>query len=145
MKAEVNLLEVPPHYAMCLSEECLKADTCLRQLAGRSAPATLEQWTIVSPKYLAALKDECPYYQLAEKVVFAKGFIGFLGALPYKQTQAAIAHLISSFGRRLYYRMRKGERLLSPAEQQLFRDKLLQIGISQPVEFDEYIESYCWR
>lgn len=135
---------VPFGFLMCLNRECSKSDNCLRQLVERSVPQEIERWNIVSLKYLAALTDDCPYYKAAEKVRFAKGFIQMLENLPYKQMQLAVHRLMDFFGRRMYYRVRKGERLLSPAEQQNIQNILGSCGVSQPQKFDAYIERYEW-
>ena len=117
MKEEIDFTKVPYQYAMCLNRKCSKANTCLRQLTEQSVPEKIEYWDILSPKHLAALQGDCPYYRSNTKVRYAKGFIKILEALPYKQMQAVISHLMSFFGRRTYYRVRKGERLLTPSEQ----------------------------
>ncbi len=145
MKPEINYSQVPNNYLMCLNRECVQADTCLRQLVQQSVPTNIHSWKIISPTYLSTLEeDSCPYYRSATKVRFAKGFIGLLENLPYKQMQVVISHLLNHFGRRTYYRTRKGERLLSPSEQQEFFHVLKNCGVSHPQEFDAYVEDYYW-
>jgi len=48
------------------------------------------------------------------------------------------------FGRRTYYRVRKGERPLSPDEQKSMLNILKQCGINDPGKFDAYFEAYDW-
>lgn len=129
---------------MCLNRECAKANTCLRQLIVSTVPENIPHWTIVSPTYLATLKGTCPHYRSCTKVRFAKGFIKILDNLPNKQMRLVISHLISCFGRRTYYRIRKGERLLSPAEQKQFYNILKNCSITHPLQFDGYQEEYDW-
>lgn len=97
MKEEIDFTKVPYQYAMCLNRKCSKANTCLRQLTEQSVPEKIEYWDILSPKHLAALQGDCPYYRSNTKVRYAKGFIKILEALPYKQMQAVISHLMSFF------------------------------------------------
>lgn len=85
MKEEIDFTKVPYQYAMCLNRKCSKANTCLRQLTEQSVPEKIEYWDILSPKHLAALQGDCPYYRSNTKVRYAKGFIKILEALPYKQ------------------------------------------------------------
>lgn len=144
MKTEIDYSQVPYNYQICLKEECPQADTCLRQLVEQSIPAHIESWNIVSPKYLASLEVTCPYYRPSTKVRFAKGFIRILESLPYKQMQAVIARLSDYFGQRTYYRVRKGERLLSPAEQKGVLNVLKNCGVTHPQDFDAYTEEYDW-
>lgn len=144
MQEKIEYSEVPSNYMMCLNQECTKADNCLRQLAWQSLPPEIEQCNVVSPKFLAALTDDCPYYKIAQKIRYAKGFITLLENLPHKQMQTVVYRLMNIFERRMYYRVRKGERLLSPDEQQKIMDIIEHCGISQPQEFDAYIENYDW-
>ena len=67
-----------------------------------------------------------------------------LDNLPHKQRQLAIIHLMEYFSRRTYYRIRKGERLLSPAEQRDVQKILKQCGATGKQEFDAYVEDYEW-
>ena len=144
MKEKLDFSEVPYQYSMCLNRQYPKADRCLRQLAEQSIPEKVEHWTIISPKRLTTTKGDCPYYRSNIKASYAKGFIGILESLPHKQMENVIIHLMSFFSRRTYYRVRKGERLLSPAEQQQVLNVLKYCGVLQPPKFDEYIEAYDW-
>ncbi|WP_303014343.1 DUF6078 family protein [uncultured Bacteroides sp.] len=144
MKEKIDFKEVPYQYAMCLNRQCPQADTCLRQLTEQSVPENVEQWVIISPKYLAAAGNRCPHYRSSAKVRYAKGFIGLLENLPHKQMQTVIPYLMSYLGRRTYYRSRKGERLLTPSEQRQVLAILKNCGVTHPKEFDAYIENYDW-
>lgn len=144
MEEKIDFEKVPYQYAMCLNRECSKANTCLRQLTAQSAPEKIEYWVIVSPKHLAAQQENCPYYRSNAKVRYAKGFIRMLEDLPYKQMQTVISHLMSYFGRRTYYRIRKGERLLTPSEQQRILNILKNCGVTHLQNFDTYVEDYDW-
>jgi len=144
MKEKINFSQVPHHYPMCQKRQCNKADTCLRQLVEQSIPTNIQHWVIINPKYQETLEDVCPHYRPAEKVRFAKGFIKILEGLPHKQMLSVISHLRTRFNQRTYYRIRKGERLLSPSEQQQFLNILKNCGVSHPQEFDAYIENFEW-
>ncbi len=144
MEEKINFLQVPYHYPMCLNRECTQAGTCLRQLVEQIAPVDIQHWVIISPKFLDTIDGACPHFRPAVKVLLAKGFIRMLENLPHRQMQTVTSHLIKNFGRRTYYRIRKGERLLSPAEQKQLFNILSNCGVSLPQEFDTYIESYDW-
>jgi len=51
---------------------------------------------------------------------------------------------MSYFGRRTYYRIRKGERLLTPSEQQRILNILKNYGATHLQNFDAYVEDYDW-
>ena len=129
MEEKLDPTIIPHLYALCLNRECPKADTCLRQLAERSIPSHIAFWQVVSPKHIAAMEKDCPYYRSNKKVRYARGFI---------------LNLIRFFNQRTYYRVRKGERPLSPAEQRAVLSILKQHGVDKPKEFDAYFEAYDW-
>lgn len=144
MENRINFSEVPYQYPLCLNRQCAKASTCLRQLAEQSATDDIIYWSIISPRHLATVKGSCPYYRSAAKVRFAKGFQGILENISNKQMREVVSHLISTFSRRTYYRIRKGERLLSPAEQEEVLKILRHCGVADQQEFDAYTEEYQW-
>ena len=116
MEEELNFSEVPLGYSVCLNQQCPKADTCLRRQAEINMPDSVTHWSFISLKHLAA----------------------------HKQMLEIVGRLIYSFKRRTYYRVRKGERPLSPDEQQIVRDILKKHGVNEPWEFDSYYDSYDW-
>jgi len=80
----------------------------------------------------------------AGKQAYARGVIGMRERMPYRQMQEAASRLLNHFGRRTYYRVRKGERPLSPNEQKNILNILEQCGIGDPGKFDAYFETYDW-
>lgn len=144
MKEEIDLSTMPSQYLLCLNQQCPKASTCLRQLAEQSTPSDVKYWNIISPKHLSTLKGDCPYYRSCEKVRFAKGFVGILENLPHKEMQTVISRLIAHFNQRTYYRVRKGERALSPSEQRSVLRIIKNSGTTKPLDFDTYYEDYDW-
>lgn len=144
MEEEIDFTKVPYQYPMCLNRQCIKANTCLRQLTEQNIPESIKQWVILSPKYLATVEASCPYYRSNIKVRYAKGFINILDNIPHKQMQTVISNLINYLGRRTYYRSRKGERLLTPSAQRQVLNILKNCGVTHPQEFDAYIEDYDW-
>ena len=128
MKEEISFTQVPFNYPLCLNEQCPKAATCLRQLAMQSMPTEKDYWKIISPKRLATVKGECPFYRSSQKARYAKGFMNMLNSLPYNKRGIAIANLIAGFGQRTYYRARKGERLLLPRRATIRTERLQTSG-----------------
>ena len=132
---------VPSHYDLCIVGECPKASTCLRHVALQLTES--KRINILNPRMMTTTGD-CPHYAKAEKVPYAKGFKNVMGKLPFNVHERAANALMSAFSERTYYRIRKGERLLSPDEQQCIRRILNRLGYTEPCEFDEYVEDYLW-
>lgn len=141
---EPNITEAPHNYPLCLNRQCPKASTCLRQLAEQEVSDDVRFWMVISPKHQATLSGDCPYYRSNAKVRFAKGFMNILNNMPHKQMTEAINLLIDHFSQRTYYRIRKGERLLKPAEQKEVMNILRNCGVTGNPDFDSYVEGIEW-
>lgn len=144
MKDKIDFSEIPHNYSVCVNRQCPRADHCLRQLAEQSLPDKIEFWSYARPKQVAGPEYDCPFYRNSRKVRYAKGMIALLENLPHKQMIEITRSLIAYFNRRTYYRIRKGERILSPAEQDKVLEILRQHGVENPNKFDFYFEDYAW-
>ena len=135
---------VPTNYTLCIKGDCPKAATCLRHRATQMMQADVQRWSILSPAYLVQIEGECPHYRSAEKVKYARGFVRMMSALTVKQAHVVKDSIVATFGMNMYYRMRRGERLITPTEQEAIYQMLEQQGITTRPEFDAYIEDYLW-
>ena len=144
MKEKIDSSDIPTSYLLCMKQDCPKATTCLRRIAEQQIGDEVKLWHVISPKYQEKQTDRCAYFRPADKLTYALGFIGMLDRMPYKLMQEAICKLMRRFGRRTYYRVRKGERPLSPYEQKSMLNILKQCGINDPGKFDAYFEAYDW-
>ena len=136
--------KVPTNYTLCIKRDCPKAETCLHHVATQMMPAEMQKWSILSPAYLAQIAGECPHYRSAEKVQYARGFVRMMSAFTVKHAHALKDSIIATFGMAMYYRMRKGTRLITPAEQETIYKLLEQQGITERPAFDTYTEDYLW-
>ena len=143
-KTPQTSVEVPTSYTLCIKSDCPKAAVCLRHKATLMIPADVMKWSILSPAYLAQTEGECPHYRTAEKVKYARGFVRMMSALTVKQAHVVKDSIVATFGMNMYYRMRRGERLITPTEQEAIYQMLEQQGITTRPEFDAYIEDYLW-
>lgn len=141
---ELEFSDVPNNFLWCIDRQCPKSETCLRQMAERLAPTSLVQYSIINPKHIASLGSECPYYCPNTKVQYAKGFLGILENLTAKQARFFAQRIISNSSRRTYYRVRSGERPLSPAEQESIQNVLKECEATVPMKFDSYYYDYFW-
>ena len=135
---------VPTNYTLCIKSDCPKAATCLRHKATQMMSAEVQTWSILSPANLAQMEGECPMYRSAERVQYARGFVRMMSAMTVHQAHAVKDSIIATFGMAMYYRMRKGTRLITPAEQETIYNLLEQQGITERPAFDAYTEDYLW-
>ena len=133
--------KVPNNYTLCIKGDCPKAANCLRHVAVAMMPAEVQRWSIVSPAYLAQMEGECP---MSEKVRYARGFVRMMSAMTVHQAHVMKDGIIAAFGIAMYYRMRKGTRLITPTEQETIYNLLEQQGITERPAFDAYTEDYLW-
>ena len=136
--------KIPNNYTLCIKGDCPKTANCLRHMAMKMMPAEMQKWSILSPAYLAQMEGECPMYRSAEKVQYARGFVRMMSAFTVKQAHALKDSIIATFGMAMYYRMRKGTRLITPIEQETIYNLLEQQGITERPAFDAYTEDYMW-
>ena len=136
--------KVPNNYTLCIKGDCPKAANCLRYVAVAMMPAEVQRWSIVSPAYLVQIEGECPMYRSAGKVRYARGFVRMMSAITVHQAHVMKEGIIAAFGMAMYYRMRKGTRLITPAEQETIYNLLEQQGITERPAFDAYTEDYLW-
>ena len=144
MKKEIDFEKIPYDYLMCMNNDCPKSSTCLRHLAGLHIQQTAPSMHIINPQWYAELSVRCRFHRPSEKGRYAQGFTRMLESLPKKTFDAVTLKLKRAFNGRNYYRVRKGERLLSSAEQLKVRNILRSEGITNIPEFDAYVEEYAW-
>ena len=137
-------VEVPVNYTLCIKNDCPKAAVCLRYKATQMMQADVQTWSILSPAYLAQIEGECPHYRSAEKVQYARGFVRMMSALTVNQAHVVKDNIVATFGMNMYYRMRRGDRLITPTEQEAIYQILEQQGVTARPEFDAYVEDYLW-
>lgn len=145
MEKKNDFMKIPQEFTVCVHDRCPRSETCLRRVAERELPASVVAPKIIRLSLLVGAEEDCPYFRPCRKAVYAKGFIRMLDALPHRQSLQVTSYLVDHFGRRTYYRARKGERLLSPAEQEVFRAILKRCGVALPQEFDTQYETYDWE
>ena len=116
----------------------------MRHVAVAMMPAEVQRWSIVSPTYLAQMEGECPMYRSAGKVRYARGFVRMMSAMTVQQAHAFKGNIIATFGMNMYYRMRRGERLITPTEQEEIYQMLEKQDVTTRPEFDAYKKDYLW-
>lgn len=83
----------------------------------------------------------CKYFLPDEPVRYARGFMRTVKVLTLGVAGTFRNRAISCLGRKNYYLTRRGERLLSPSEQQ----QIVHIARSLGVELDEYFDDYVFE
>lgn len=154
---------IPQGYTYCFAGQgiCPKAESCLRAIAARvqmdEAEALLKADTAnagsrcevkpqvanaVTPMYVKQVMTNagtCKYYRNNQPVRFAKGMTHLFEDLPMKQVHAIRLRVMRCFtSERMFYHCRKGEKLISPKEQQAIANVFKTAGFNIPPKFDSY-------
>ena len=145
MKEDTFDYSIFPHnFGLCATDTCPYTDTCLRRIAYTYAPSNNIFLYVLNPKAIESTAGKCKYYCSNKKVRYAKGFLCTAGALAVSVSGTFRCRLIGSWGARRYYQKRKGETLLSPAEQQQVVALARKLGVRLDEYFDGYVEEYDW-
>ena len=135
---------VPFGFGLCAIQDCPLASTCLRHTAFRYAPAKEIFVLTINPAYLKAMKGKCNKFLSNEKTHYAKGFMCIINTLTVQASNTFRNRMIHYFGRKNYYAKRKGEMLISPAEQERIKATANELGVILNNYFDSYIDEYNW-
>ena len=135
--------DIPSGYPLCLHTDCPMADSCLRQLAYRHHAELGTFLRLINPS-MCSKQADCPHYVSNQPVRFARGFVNFQKRMYPEQYDKFMLLLILHFGRSQYFKRRRGEIVLPPEEQEAIQIALKKAGVTQKMEFDEYIDAINW-
>ena len=135
--------DIPSGYLLCLHADCPMADSCLRQLAYRRHAELGTFLRLINPS-MCNKQADCPHYVSNQPVRFARGFVNFQKRMYPEQYDKFMLLLILHFGRSQYFKRRRGEIALPPEEQEAIQIALKKAGVTQKMEFDEYIDAINW-
>lgn len=134
---------VPVNYAHCLETDCPLGARCLCRLAADCLPDDLEQFYAVNPRRVRH-NEQCPYFRPAVTVRMARAFTRAIGSVPMANIPKVEQAMTALYNRSYYFRMRRGEYLLTPQQQEQIARTLAKYGAAQPVEFDAYEDAIDW-
>ena len=135
--------DIPSGYLLCLHADCPMADSCLRQSAYRRHAELGTFLRLINPS-MCSKQADCPHYVSNQPVRFARGFVNFQKRMYPEQYDKLMLLLILHFGRSQYFKRRRGEIALPPEEQEAIQIALEKAGVTQKMEFDEYIDAINW-
>lgn len=144
MENTIDYSGAPRGFALCSSTVCVKADSCLRHLAFEAASHDEPFLHMVNP-YLAEQSPQgCKHFVETKKVRYARGFMQLVRTMPVGVAPTFRSTLFSLFGRKKYYRYRKGDILISPEVQARIVATVNRLGIQVEDCFDAYEERFNW-
>ena len=138
----IEYTKIPDWWALCPNENCLLAETCLRQQACKQMPKEINRWKCLLPH--VNQDGKCEFYQKYEKVTMAQGIDSIYNNVRTRDAHARIhADLTAYFGSKgSYQRYKEGKRLINPKMQQDIIDFVHMYEPGVEVNFDNTFEDY---
>ncbi len=144
MNEVIDLNEMPAIFGMCNQTECPHASTCLRHIVYPYASANKMFLNLLNSKWLETQNGNYKCYMKSQKERRAFGFIRTVRAIPSGSVKSFRSALIANMGRKRYYQTRKGEIMLTKAEEQLVIKFANKFGITLDDYFDKYKYVLIW-
>lgn len=127
----------------CVKTDCVKGAECARLQAFLQAGDECQVMQVVNPRFVGT-GTGCPYYAAVQKVMMAKGFAGVFDRISRKTARDISMTLELQFGRNPFYKRRRGEQLIDPAEQAVIKTVFERYGCTETEIFDAYEEADVW-
>ena len=138
----LDFRNMPKSWQVCFLSDCPKKDACLRQMAARHLPEDRDFGPAVFPTMKIG-EEGCRLFTTGESKLMAWGFQKLFAEVKSKDEyglRAAIKNYLG--GHANYYRYHRGERLLSPEQQEWITALFRRYGYSEPLEFNNYVTTY---
>ena len=144
-KLQEQLLEkAKRHYLVCFIEHCPLHSHCLRWLVGQHADTFPVSLTVVNPRHAGIGTEQCEMYCSDERVTMKYGLTRLYDDIPARKATAIRHQLIERWGRKFYFQMRRGDRPITPAQQQDVADVCRSCGWTGPIVYDAEDSDWQW-
>ena len=129
---------VPHHYWLCYVERCPQKYNCMRHKACSVMTDTLTHHPCVLPTAIADGRA-CPYFKPVRVMRGAWGFNTIFKEVKQKD-YTLLRELMKQYlgGHGTYYRYNRGERLLTPEQQEWILQLFARYGYRENLTFEHY-------
>ncbi|MBQ6063093.1 MAG: hypothetical protein IJK42_03515 [Prevotella sp.] len=134
-----NLSFVPPMWQLCFCDGCPRHAECLRYATGQHVPEDRTWGPAIFPT--AYRNGPCRHFKAIRTVKAAYGFAPLFREVKQKDF-TPLRNKMKAYlgGHGTYYRYNRGERLLTPAQQQWILDLFARHGYTEGLAFAHYVE-----
>lgn len=127
--------DVPFNWALCFNNDCPMKEQCLRHLAAATVPDDVTHGHSVWPNALKG--DHCAMFFEVKYIDVAWGFSQLYSNLRQQDYPIIRRRMEDHFGRAgNYYRYNRGEKKLTPAQQQWIKELFAEFGYTGELVFD---------
>ena len=132
-----NFSDVPVSWLLCFCEGCPRHAECLRYAAGQYVPNDLTWGPSVYP--VAWHQGSCQHFKPIRIIHAAYGFKQLFQEVKQKDYTPLREQMKAYLGGHgTYYRYNRGERLLTPEQQQWILNLFARYGYKENLAFDYY-------
>ncbi|MDY3884466.1 DUF6078 family protein [Porphyromonas somerae] len=145
MNKEIVNPNPPDNYAICHSESCSLRGHCLHAQVAQRVISEAPTYLVINsahPSYREGA--DCSYYRPDAPELYARGFAKGMNELSRKNYDYCTQHLLRCYSKPQYYRLKRGDRPLSPEEQSGVLEVLHHYGYEGESPFDEMEWRYTW-
>lgn len=130
---------VPPSWQLCFCDGCPLHEQCLRFQAGQHIPDGLTWGPAVYPS--AYRNGQCPHFKQTRIIHAAYGFAPLFREVKQKD-YTLLRDRMKTFlgGHGTYYRYNRGERMLTPEQQEWILELFRSCGYSEELHFEHYAD-----
>ena len=141
---EAVFREKAASYLVCFIDRCPLHRQCLRWLVGQYVRPSLLAYKSVNPRNPEHGGKQCTMFRKNERVVMKRGFTNMYHDMPGHTESLVRNYLIMKWGRKHYFEMRKGDRLITPSQQRDVAKACKKFGWTGPIVFDGEQEDWEW-
>ena len=140
----VKNVDIPFEYPRCVITTCGQAGTCLRSMAWKRLCRTDNTATVLNPLLADGVSGRCRFYRDSTPERYARGFAYMQQYMVPAQYATFMRTCIARYGRNGYFKRRRGDIPLSPADQRFILGLLRDIGLGTAPGFQGYEMRYSW-
>lgn len=132
------------HYLVCFIESCPLREQCLRWLVGRYADTMPLAYNAINPRNPKIGGEKCEMFRKNQRVVMKRGLTHLYHEMPSYMEHRIRHLLILMWGRKKYFEIRRGDRLITPDQQDDVLRACRHHGWQGPIVYDGEEEDWLW-
>ncbi len=136
-KTLFNYADAPKSWYNCFNSACPKAGECMHFMTGKNVPADVTLGNAIYPN--ACKNGECRFFKQIRMMRGAYGFNTMLNDLKRKDEELLRGMITDYLGSNTtYYKFNRGEKLLTPEQQEWILALFRKYGYTGEKEFEGY-------
>ena len=138
--------DAPSGYTLCINKQCPKSSDCIRYQAYLTLPKDMNTIHVVNPSYAEANTEACRFHRPIQFKTLAYDFSKNFNNMTIHQAALFRSAGIAYFNRSEFYRLRGGEKGISPEDQDFLLKLAEHVGFKTTRDqfFDRFTDVIDW-